>query len=335
MDSLSLDPAALGRTGVRKTIWHLRLGFAGMTLLIVCIGAVLAWRSWRAEKEHELLYLSSLVDINGQSLDGYFAGHARMLQHLGADILATRAPLVSKDTRALLTHARQNNPDLLHVNLILSNGQMVMADDVPLGQPLPYVGGSDSFRLALDNMMVGRDFDIGRVLPAGHGGDWMIPLRLGVRDGQGQLAFILSATLPVNRQQVFWQGVPLPRESALGLLRDDGYLVSRFPVPKAIDHAEAYGKPRSGQLREYLQQNHFPMRGVTEGYNSVSKADYLFAFHRLSSYPMTMFVSTPVSNVQTKWLNQAQFSLVLLSCLLLGGLWRVPMVESALAGVGC
>ncbi|HEX5783863.1 MAG TPA: EAL domain-containing protein [Burkholderiaceae bacterium] len=319
MTSLSLDPVVSGRAGLRKTLRQLRLGFAGMTLLIVLVVAALAWRSWREEKDHELLYLSSLVEITGKSLDGYFATHARALRHLGAEILASRAPLSREATRHLLIQTRRGHPDLLHVVLFLPDGRAVMADDADPGPRRMDAGARESFRLALDNFQRGQDFDIGRVLKVHPDGDWVIPLRLGVRNPEGQLVFVLSAALPVSRQQVFWQGVPLPPQSALGLIRDDGFLISRFPEPNAMDYEEAYGKPRNGQLREYLVSHQFPLRGVTEGYNSVSKADYLFAFHRLSTSPLTVFVSTPLGNVRNNWFKQSEFSVVLLVCLLVGG----------------
>jgi diguanylate cyclase (GGDEF)-like protein len=297
----------------------LRLGFICLALLILVIGSVLAWRSWRAEKDHELLYLSSVAEITGKSLDAYFADQARELRQLGADIQASGRPLASLETRELLRHVQERNPDFLHISVLSTQGQMLAIEDTEPAQPLPYVGDSDSFKLALSAIQGGDEFNIGRAIVTVRGSEWTIPLRQGVRDATGQVRFIVSATVPVSRQQGFWRDVPLPPDSALGLLRDDGYMISRYPAPKAIDYAEAYGKPRTGQLRDYLQNNQFPKRGVTEGYNSVAKADYLFAFHRLTERPLTVFVSTPLINVQRKWVQQAQFSAILLVMLLGGG----------------
>ncbi|HZX32770.1 MAG TPA: EAL domain-containing protein [Rhodocyclaceae bacterium] len=304
---------------MQKTIRHLRIGFLCLTFLILGIGSEFAWRSWNTEKEHELLYLSSLVEITGKSLDGYFANQARSLRQLRADMQGSGHPFVSKATRALLKRAKEANPDFLHVNLLQPDGHMLVSDDADPGGLLPFIGNDESFQLGLRAIESGREFDIGRPKIASHGGEWSIPLRLGIRDERGQLLFILSATLLVSQQQVFWQGVPLPPDSALGLIRDDGYLVSRYPVPRAIDYPEAYGKPRSGRLREYLVQNEFPERGVTEGWSSVTKSDCLFAFHRLSSSPLTVYISTPLYNVQGKWLRQAQFAVVLFLVLMIGG----------------
>ena len=319
MSGQGSDKAGAASGSALHIIRNLRVGFVSMALLISVTGGVLAWRSWHTEKAHEQLYLSSLVEITGKSLDAYFGNHARSLHQLGADIMAADSPLVSRRTHELLKHLKDGNPDFLHVTVVLPDGRVMVSDNVDAGAPLPHLAANESFQLALRDIEAGDEFNIGRAVMAGRDGVWAIPLRLGVRDGQGSLRFILSALLPLTRQQNFWQDVPLPAESALGLLRDDGYMISRYPTPKAIDYNEAYGKPRTGQLREFLLENHFPQRGATEGYNSVAKADYLFSFHRLSSYPLTVFVSTPLSNIQDKWLRQAQFSFLLLLTLLVGG----------------
>lgn len=303
----------------RQAIRSLRIGFATMAVLLVTVNAVFAWRSWQTEKEHELLYLSAIVDITGNSLDSYFATHERALQQLSQEIAAPGNPVPGRQTWMLLKRLKEANPDFLHVNLSLPDGKMLLSDASDRPELLPALGDSPSFQIAATNLANRQGLDIGRVLKARMGGEWSIPLRHGVADKAGQLRYILSATILLARQQHFWQDVPLPPKSALGLLRDDGYLVSRYPIPQTMDFEETYGKPRNGKLFDYLREHDFPRRGVTEGFNSVAKADYLFAFHRLSRYPLTVFVSTPIANIQAKWWNQAQFPLLLSAFLLIGG----------------
>ena len=290
-----------------------------MALLLIAVGLVFAWRSWQTEKEHELLYLSAIVEITGNSLDSYFESHSRSLNQLSGALAAAANPVGGTQVRTMLKRLKEMNPDLLHVNVSSPQGQMLVSEGAEPGSPLPFLGDSPSFRIAAQDLLEQRGLNIGRALKARMGGEWSIPLRLGVRDRGGALKYIISATVPLSRQQGFWQDVPLPEKSALGLLRDDGYLVSRYPAPKTMDYEEAYGKPRTGKLFDHLKENGFPRRGVTEGFNSVAKADYLFAFHRLSHYPLTVFVSTPISNVREKWWHQAQFSLLLSAFLLIGG----------------
>ena len=318
MDEYARTSSGSAGLGDSRPLRNLRIGFGSLLALVLLLGAIFAWRSWQAEKEHELLYLSSLSEITGKSLDIYFLDHARSLRQLGDEIVESGHPLYGAATRRLLRQLKDSDPDFLHVSLISPDGQQVVADDTEPGSPVP-AGERESFQLAVRAMEMGAEFDVGRAVSVERESEWVLPLRCAIRDPRGKLLFVLSATQPLSRQQGFWQGVPLPEDSAIGLLRDDGYMISRYPVPKAMDYAEAYGKPRNGRLREYLVQNKFPSRGTTEGYNSVAKAEYLFAFYRLSSQRLTVFVSTPLANVRGKWLHQSLFSALLLGVLLVGG----------------
>lgn len=87
----------------------------------------------------------------------------------------------------------------------------------------------------------------------------------------------------------------------MDILRDDGYLLSRYPIPPKTDLEKVYGKPRSSGLFNYLHEHNFPQRGITEGITTLTKIDNLFAFHRLPNYPLTFFVTKPVPTVQAAW----------------------------------
>lgn len=303
----------------RQALRNLRIGFFSMALLLVVLGAVFAWRSWQAEKEHELLYLSAIVEITGNSLDAYFESHGRALRQLGDELSGAGSPAGNGRMQALLQHFKDASPDILHVNVISVAGDMLLSDGVAAGSGLPFVGDVESFRVAVNDLATRPGLNVGRALKVRRGEEWSLPLRYGIRDDDGKVRYILAATLPLGRQQTFWRNVPLPPRSAIGLLRDDGFMVSRYPAPQTMDFEEIYGKPRNGKLMDYLRENDFPLRGVTEGFNSVAKADYLFAFHRLAHFPLTVFVSTPIANIQAKWWRQTQFSLLLGGLLLIGG----------------
>jgi diguanylate cyclase (GGDEF)-like protein len=302
-----------------QAVRNMTLGFAALGLLLTTFAVVFAWHSWRTEKEHELLYLSSIVEITGSAMGAYFDHYENGLQELGEAVLAEDAPANPLRAAELLARYKRSNPDLLHVSLSRRDGQMIAWEGMKPGEQAPFLGDNPNFRLAADELTHQETLNIGRPLKGVLFGDWMIPLRFGVRDGRGKFGYVLNATLPLAHQQGFWRELPLPEGSALGLLRDDAYLVSRYPPAANMEYAEVYGNPRSGQLVEYLRRNDYPVRGVTEGYNSVAGADYLFAFHRLSHYPLTVFVSTPISNLQLKWWQQAQLSFVLMILLLVGG----------------
>ena len=311
-------PSDVG-AGDRRVIRNLRLGFAALAVLVATAGATLGWRSWEVEKEHEQFYLASLAKITANSLDEYFARYERVLVEL-AEKLATRdASADPAGVQQLLQEVVRANPDLRRIGLTLPDSRLLMTDDIPLGAPLPAASNSPSYRVAVEELARGQTLSIGWTAKSIVDGSWVIPLRVGVRRADGSLAYVIAGILPVSVQQRFWSGLALPTASSIGLLRDDMYLVSRYPAPTTMSYEEAYGKPRDGDLARHLRENNFPQAGMIEGYNSVAKANYLWAFQRLARYPVTVFVSTPVTHARQKWLGQIQLALGLAVLLLCGG----------------
>ncbi len=312
-------PASPADESDRRVIRNLRLGFAALALLVATAGVALGWRSWVTEKEHEQLYLASLAKVTANSVDEYLARYERILGELAEKLAARDIASDLPATQALLKEVARANPELLRIGLTLPDARLVMTNDVPLGGPLPAASNSPSYRVAVEELRQGHRLSIGWTSKSVVDGSWVIPLRVGVRRPDGSLAYVVAGLLPVSAQQRFWSGMVLPAASSIGLLRDDMYLVSRYPAPTTMSYAEAYGKPRDGDLARHLRENGFPVAGMIEGYNSVAKANYLWAFQRLAHYPVTVFVSTPVSNAAQKWWKQTQLSLGLAALLLCGG----------------
>lgn len=307
------------KSGGYSTTRNMKWGFGLVTVLLTFFGLVSSWNSWQAEKEHESAFLAAIAEVNGRFLDAYFLNFENGLGVLAQEILAENVPLNVERVHALLMRFKQTNPDLFIVNLIQLDGKMLVSTEVQPGKPLPSLSQSSSFLLARDELLkASGSFNLGRPQFGPLSKEWVIPLRYGIRDSQGKLLYMLGAVLPLSRQQSFWYNLSLPEKSSLGLLRDDSYLVSRHPVPNQMELQEVYGKPRTGALINYLKQHRFPIRGLLEGYASLEKEKDIFAFHRLSHYPLTLFIVTPLSSIQAKWWKQEQLSYFLLPMLLVG-----------------
>ena len=61
------------------------------------------------------------------------------------------------------------------------------------------------------------------------------------------------------------------------------------------------------------------MSGVVEGTGSLGRADRLFVFRRLSHYPLTFTVVTPLSNIRVQWWKKSRSSYLLMLVLMAGG----------------
>jgi signal transduction histidine kinase/CheY-like chemotaxis protein len=298
---------------------HHYAGFLLTALFLIVFGIVHALQSWRSEKENEWLYLATIAELVGNSLNANFAHLDRAAHVLEGDLaIADTQPeaLDRNRVQQRMKRFKVEYPDLLNVVLLRADGQLLLTDDSDLKQTLPTVADSPSFQTNLPEIAASRHLTIARSLEGRLDQGWIIALRMGIFDSSDRLRYILAITLPVVAQQSLWKGVTLPEGGALGLLRDDAYMVTRYPLPKKINLAELYGKPRDGALVEFLNQNSHPARGHLEGFNSVTKEDYLFAFYRLPDYPVTAFISRPITNVLIKWLTQLIFPALLLLLLL-------------------
>ncbi len=285
---------------------NVRLGFGLLFLSLIIFVIAFSWTSWQSEKQDELNELSLLAELSGKSINSYFSHFENNLNVLSQEVLDANGTFNLERVRLLLKRFKETNPEIANVNINDPNGQILASAVSPPGTVLPNISQQNSFILGREALLKGQVFNIGRPTFGLMVKKWTIPLRNGVRDKNGKLRYILNAPLPLEKQQSFWQNLSLPENAQMGLLRDDGYLLSIYPLPKSADIKETYGEIRTGALASLLRQQSFPQRGIAEGYNTVARANYHFAFYRLPNYPITFFVTAPISNLQTKWWEHTQ-----------------------------
>ena len=299
---------------IRNMMWGFNLLAVSFTVFL----AGYSWLSWQGVKKDQSNELASIAELSGNSLDSYFSHYEHALKVMAQELIEKHDSINVIHSHLLLKRLFQTHPDLRNVNVLRPDGQMLVSSEILPGKPLPSLANTPSFIMGRDELLKGIAFNIGRPFYGLLAKEWIIPLRYAVRDKKGTLLYILTTTLPLSRQQGLWHDLSLPENSALGLLRDDAYLISRYPAPGKSSLEEVYGKPRTGILVDYLKQQAFPARGNIEGYNSVVKENYLFGFRRLSHYTVTLFVTTPISNVQAKWWQQVRITYLLLLLFIIG-----------------
>jgi signal transduction histidine kinase len=140
---------------------------------------------------------------------------------------------------------------------------------------------------------------------------WILPIRYAVRDGQGKLTAFLVASAPVEMLQTFWSKAPVVSKASIGLLRDDGFLISRYPVRAGSLESDTYGRPRDGAVMKAIVQRGFPGHGYVEGPRALDGQPYANVFKRLEHYPVTLVVSIPKAEFMVAWWNRAQLAVAL------------------------
>jgi len=291
-------------------------------ILLAWLGFVVAfsWVSWQVEKQEESQALTLVADLAGKSIQGYFAHFETDLQFLSNDVLEVDGSINPGRALRLLKRFKEANLDFANANLSDLNGQILVSAVETPGKSLPNVGQQESFLLARESLQKGQRFHIGRPYIGQIIQQWGIPLRYAVYDKRGQWRYILNATIPLAKQQSYWRSLPLAENTVFGILRDDGYLLSRYPVPARTDLETVYGKPRVGGLLDYLDAHHFPENGITIGMTSLTGFSNIFAFRRLSPYPLTFFVAKPIPTLRTIWWQRTQPFYLLVFVFLASGL---------------
>ncbi len=293
-----------------QSVRILRRTFGFLFALLLGLSVVFGAYTWRSEEHYQLRYLETLAQLSGHASDAYLKQIETSLQSVAQSI-----PGVANDPTRL--HARllqfvRSRPGVAAV-IVRPDGALVAAAGGPAGHPLPRSVDGPSFAAGRAPLLGGRAFDVGRVARCPITGRVGIPLRYAVRDGRGRLMFILTAIVPLARQQALWRGLPFPEQTGLGLIRDDGFLVSWTQA--SPDRLAPYARAQDGALVRTLRARHFPASGWTVGRTTVDRMPYFVAYHRLDAFPLTAFATLPTAAVWAQWRRAVELPYLLLAIL--------------------
>ncbi|CAN5902266.1 hypothetical protein BH11PSE8_BH11PSE8_45800 [soil metagenome] len=293
---------------------------AVLAAMLITFAGLFGWQAWRSEKQDQIDQMRTALDLGQNAIDPYFSQVEASLLWLSMDLLGPDGRLQdAQQTSARLARFRQVHPQMSAINLVGMNGQM-LASSVPEALVrLPDLSKEPSFRSFLAEPTPHTRLAIGRPLFGRVSERWVTPMRLVVHDAEGRAVAILAASFPVELLQSFWTHAPITAKASMGLLRDDGFLISRFPLPANAAMQDVYGQPRAGALYKYLQQQRFPASGYVEGANQLSAVEAGNVFARLGHFPVTMFVSVPTAEFRKAWWRRVRVPFALLVLLSFGG----------------
>ncbi len=274
------------------------------TLLVVALLAYASFlfsQSWREAKAEQARQLATIAALSENSIDIYFSQLQIGMQNLSAELAVTRKKPDLDRAFALVSRFQNLHTELDNVMLIRSDGQVLLTGTTPNQPDLPTLANDPAFKQIRDELQHGSPFVIGRPVTGHIDRSWVVSARYAVADPAGKLAYIISANLPVDMMQRYWMDSITPRIAALGLVRDDGYLVSRYPEPDADGLDSLYGEPVEGAMAEYLRASRRPALWKVEIPGSEGKITGLLVMRRLQHYPLTLFVEMPVTEIRTAW----------------------------------
>lgn len=289
------------------------------TLLVVVLLAYAAYlvaQSWRVAKSEQASQLATIAALSENSIDIYFTQLQIGMSDLAEELADTHKKANLDRSYSMVSRFQGLHTELNNVMLIRADGQILLVGTSPDRSHLPTLAGNPEFKKIRDELLQGAPFVIGQPVMGHIDKSWVLSARYAVTDDAGKLIYIVSANLPVDMLQRHWVDSITPGITALGLVRDDGYMVSRYPELDADGLDKLYGKPVEGAMAEYLRTDHPMGHGLVELRNSDGETTALLAMSRLRHFPLTLFVEMPVTEVKAAWWHEMHAPYFLMALLL-------------------
>lgn len=287
-----------------------------LVFVLLVFAAFLVSQSWREAKSEQAGQVETIAALSGNSIDIYFTQLKIGMQILGTELADPRKKPDLNRAFALVWRFQSLHTELDNVMLIRADGQVLLTGTTPNRPDLPTLAADPVFKKIRDELQHGSPFAVGQPVTGHIDKSWVVSARYAVMAPSGKLAYIISANLPVDMLQRYWMDSITPKITALGLVRDDGYLVSRYPKPDASSLDKLYGKPLEGAMAEYLRANNHPQQGQVEIRNSDGKTTGLLVIRRLQHYPLTLFVEMPATEIKAAWWHDLHAPYVLMTLVL-------------------
>jgi diguanylate cyclase (GGDEF)-like protein len=293
----------------------LAFGVLAAALLVFAIFyGIYAWNSVKFEKMSEL---RNLTEMASRSSNLFFRRYAQLLPLLGEDLFVDGSIARPAKARAVLARYQKAQPDLARIDLLATDGTLVASSGVVEIAHAARHRADLEAREAFPQALGAAGLVIGRPKFSARLPDWIVPLRMRVMDPRtGKPAFVISAVVRLDNQQALWRGLHLPAQGAIGLVRDDGYPISRMPLP--ANPYSYYAKPGQSTVWNHVSTRGFPEAGEFSAISQVDEVDRVFSFRRLADYPVTAYFTVPRAVFQEAWRERVQVPFALFALSLVG-----------------
>lgn len=199
-----------------------------LTVLLFLSAAAIGWYAWIDEKADAIRNLTSITMLEAKAADGYFTHLNAALKGLAENLTRQNEQIDLNQAFILVKRFREIHSELFNVSLIQSDGEVLLTAKNAPGTTKASLAKETSFITYIDDLKQGQEFRIGQPLISVVSKVVIVPLRHAIKDRQGNLRYILSANLSHEHLRSSWVDAPITAKAAIGLMRDNGYLLSRF-----------------------------------------------------------------------------------------------------------
>ncbi len=271
-----------------------RVMLIGAFLAHVIIGLWL-WHSWHRIKDQQFDRMGIIAGLAAGHSEHYFDRIGGQLQ-LAAEALKQDQVYLQAEAASILASFKRNHPDLGEASVILPDGQMLLSTLQKPGEALPNLHTDPEWSQDFNANLKTPGFSVNRPQVGYLQKRWLIILRYTVVDEAGTPLFVLQTNLPLEKQQSLWRNLPLESVATIGLLHENGYLISRMPSENPLT---LY---RTNNWRGPLVQAIYkvPGTGTFDGITMTGE-QRMGAYHRFETLPLYAFLSVPASYIWQQW----------------------------------
>ncbi|MEK6664515.1 MAG: EAL domain-containing protein [Pseudomonadota bacterium] len=287
----------------RRGLWI----FSLIALLLIGMWLWLTWNNVRQAQLQRMTVAVSLAANHSQSYLDTVGGHLEALSILMRQNDALNHPRIAK---SLLNDFKAKHADLGGATLIHPSGQMLVSTAQKPDARLPNVMENPDWRADFANNLNATGLSINRPQHGYLLETWLMPLRYTVRDPAGRVEFLIQISILMERQQALWANLGLQPGAQIGLMREDGVLLSMWPMPGGkFDPKSFQVKPLSQAIQKNSANGFFES---TEG----SWLDHrVGTYQRLRTSSAYAFLSVPNRLLLGMWWMSVQLPIYLLLAL--------------------
>jgi diguanylate cyclase (GGDEF)-like protein len=257
----------------------------GLTALVLI--ALWLWLSWQSLKQIQLQRMTVAVSLAANQARAYFDTLGTNLETLALRLQQAGVPQRADGALALLQEFRDRHPDLGGATLILPSGQIIASTAHKAGTRLPNVLENPAWRGDFHHNLEATGLSINQPQKGYLLNTWLLPLRYTVRDADDRPLFVLQTSVVLERQQAMWANLGLLQGAQIGLVREDGVLLSIWPLQggRPFDQHGLDLAPLMASTQKNASNGFFELGGT-------SWRQHRFGvYQRLPRYPVYSFIS--------------------------------------------
>lgn len=269
-----------------------------VTLILI---ALWMWMSWNNIRQMQLQRMTIAASLAGHHAQSYFDNIGSHLETLATTIKQRDALNNPNIATTLLQEFKTKHPDLGGASIILPSGLIVFSTALQPGARLRNVLENDEWRSDFLQNLQATGLSLNKPQYGHLLKSWLIPLRFTVRNENGQVQFVIQTSIIMEKQQALWANLGLQPGMNIGILREDGAIISTWPFAgKALDpklsptnhlSAEIAKNASNGFYREPNNQWRKQREGV---------------YQRMRVYPAYTFLSIPNGYILKMWWRTIQ-----------------------------